>query len=346
MGRRPSVPNAVERLDCLLAGTCPPAEALTHLAALVPEHLTLDDWEALWQRLWALRAPAPSFSLPVLDCCGTGGSGGAAPFNTSTAVAFILAAAGVPVVKFGNRAASSASGSTDFLEAGGFSGLLPLEAVAHMVAECGVAFLAAPTVYPVLKALQPVRQAFGRRTVFNDLGPLLNPVVPAWRLLGVSSASTLTTYQSLLPRLFPHAPRTLLHRSASGADELVGHEAMTTVLLTPNNTPLVHQPPELADACIPPLARAPLPLHEGWDATSNWQRWQAIVNSQDTQSAVYGRVVLNAAVGLWLAEQVASVADGVPRVQALLASGHVARVVDHARQVHLQAQHEQRPLPH
>jgi anthranilate phosphoribosyltransferase len=125
----------------------------------------------------------PSFEL--LDCCGTGGSG-LSHFNTSTTAAFVLAAGGIRVAKFGNRAATGKTGSADFLDAVGLAAGIDPERSLTMLHEYGLAFLFAPQFYPFLRVLREVRQRIGVKTILNYVGPLLNPLRPAFRVLGVS----------------------------------------------------------------------------------------------------------------------------------------------------------------
>jgi anthranilate phosphoribosyltransferase len=114
-------------------------------------------------------------SLPVIDTCGTGGDG-ASTFNISTAVAFVVAAAGVKVAKHGNRSASSKTGSADVLEALGINLSADPQKVKSAVDEVGVTFLFAPGWHPALKAVAAMRKTLKVRTVFNLLGPLVNPM--------------------------------------------------------------------------------------------------------------------------------------------------------------------------
>lgn len=154
----------------------------------------------------------------TIDCSGTGGSG-LQRFNTSTTVAFVLAAAGLKVAKFGNRAAQSNCGSFDLLEAIGISAALPPHAVPEVIEETGLVFLFAPQFYPALARLAPVRKAIGKRTVFNSIGPLLNPIVPEFRVMGVSDASAQPAIAEFLAA-DKSIRRSLVVRSSSGLDEL------------------------------------------------------------------------------------------------------------------------------
>jgi anthranilate phosphoribosyltransferase len=137
---------------------------------------------------------------PLLDCCGTGG-GGLNLINISTGLMFILAAMGIPVVKHGNRGITKRSGSADVLETMGIKiDLAPAEVI-RCLEEVGCAFLFAPAYHTTFAVIAPVRRALateGQRTIFNLLGPLLNPARPDARLVGVFQAKYVQLYQEAL----------------------------------------------------------------------------------------------------------------------------------------------------
>lgn len=140
---------------------------------------------------------------PLLDCCGTGG-GGLNLFNVSTGVMFILAAMGVPVVKHGNRGVTKKSGSADVLEALGIKIDLPPARNVACLEEVGAVFLFAPHYHPTFATIAPVRKALaaqGQRTIFNLLGPLLNPARPDARLVGVFKPEHVELYQHALEKM-------------------------------------------------------------------------------------------------------------------------------------------------
>ena len=122
---------------------------------------------------------------PVVDTVGTGGDG-QNTFNISTTTAFVAAAAGLKVAKHGNRAASSACGSADVLEALGVKIDLPPEGVERCIAEVGMGFMFAPIFHPAMRHAAPVRREIGIRTAFNVLGPLTNPAGARNMLVGVA----------------------------------------------------------------------------------------------------------------------------------------------------------------
>ncbi|CAA7602044.1 anthranilate phosphoribosyltransferase [Acididesulfobacillus acetoxydans] len=163
------------------------------------------------------RIPAPSGTV---DTCGTGGDGGGT-FNISTTTAFVVAGAGVPVAKHGNRFASGRCGSADVLEALGVPlDLSPRESSANL-REIGMAFLFAPLYHPALGKVAAHRRELGVRTIFNLLGPLLNPAQAPYQLLGVSSLI-------LLPKL----AKALQILGVERAIVVVGEDGLDEVSLT------------------------------------------------------------------------------------------------------------------
>lgn len=153
----------------------------------------------------AVKPPLEIATLdrPVVDVCGTGGDK-LGLFNVSTTAMFIVAAAGAAVVKHGNRGITSPSGSADVLAALGGRIDLPPDRFAEGVKRVGVAFMLAPQYHPAFKAIAPVRQrlaAEGQPTMFNRIGPLLNPLQPPFQIVGVYDRSFLSAYADILAGL-------------------------------------------------------------------------------------------------------------------------------------------------
>jgi anthranilate phosphoribosyltransferase len=172
-----------------LRGEIPPVLSGAILAAIEAKQITAPELAGMAQ---VLQTPAIAYPAPVIDTCGTGGDG-ASTFNISTAVAFVAAAAGVKVAKHGSRSASSRVGSADVLEALGIHLAASADRVTAALDTVGITFLFAAGWHPALKAVAPLRQELKIRTVFNLIGPLVNPLRPTGQIIGVFSSDLLET---------------------------------------------------------------------------------------------------------------------------------------------------------
>jgi len=160
--------------------------------------------------------PVERPDLYMVDTCGTGGDG-ANTFNISTAVAFVAAACGVKIAKHGNKSASGKVGSADVLMNLGLNLNCSLEKVISAVNEIGITFLFAPVWHKSLIKLAPLRKALGIRTVFNQLGPLVNPLRPNAQVLGVASEDLLEPMGSALLKMGMN--RAIVVHGSGGLDE-------------------------------------------------------------------------------------------------------------------------------
>ncbi|MBN2298678.1 MAG: anthranilate phosphoribosyltransferase [Deltaproteobacteria bacterium] len=148
-------------------------------------------------RIMREKSVKVSVEFDVLDTCGTGGDS-ASTFNISTAVAFVLAGAGVKVAKHGNRSVSSSSGSADCLEALGIPIDLGPDEAAQSLREKGFAFMFAPRYHPSMKYAMPARKQLGMKTIFNVLGPLTNPAGAAYQVIGVYNRNLISPVVEVL----------------------------------------------------------------------------------------------------------------------------------------------------
>lgn len=202
-------------MDQVLSGDATPAQLAGFLVALRAKGETASEITGLAAAMLD-HAHRITVAARSVDVVGTGGDQ-ANTVNISTMAAVVVAAAGVPVVKHGNRAASSASGAADVLEALGVAIDLPPAAVVSCVAEAGIAFCFAPVFHPSMRYAGPVRRELGVPTAMNILGPLTNPAQPSAGLVGCAD-----------PRLAPVIAEVLAGRGASalvvrgddGLDEL------------------------------------------------------------------------------------------------------------------------------
>ncbi len=212
--------EAAEALEEILAGEVEPGVVGGLLTALRMKGETVDEIVGFARAMRAHAAPIVCKSVrpeQMVDTCGTGGDG-AQTFNISTAGAFVVAGAGAPVAKHGNRSISSQCGSADVLEALGANVQLTPEQAAEAIDEAGVGFLFAPLIHPAMKHVQPVRRALEMRTVFNLLGPLTNPAGAGAQIVGVYDGALVPVVAEALGRL--GVGRAFVVHGADGLDEI------------------------------------------------------------------------------------------------------------------------------
>ena len=269
----------------------------------------------------ALRAEAVPFApgmSPLLDTCGTGGDGSGS-FNVSTAVAFVAAAAGVPVAKHGNRSVSSRCGSADLLEEAGAVIDLGPEACGAILRETNFCFLYARRFHPAVGRVAPVRQALGIRTLFNWLGPLANPARATHQLLGVSDRDRVEPVARVLQGLGTR--RALVVHGRGGLDELALDGENLAVLVEADTAPRA----VAIDAQALGLKPAPLEALGGGDATTNASILRHLFSGE--RGAIRDAVVLNAAAALWVAERVADLEEGASLAARTLDDGSAGRTL-------------------
>ncbi|MDD1659254.1 MAG: anthranilate phosphoribosyltransferase, partial [Methanomicrobiales archaeon] len=159
----------------IMAGEVTPAQIGAILTALSMKGAKSQELAGFAGAMREFAVPFPhGMTGPLIDTCGTGGDG-YQTFNVSTAAAFVVAGAGLPVVKHGNRSVTSRCGSADVLSALGVTLEIPPERMAGILRATGIAFLFAPLYHPAMRRVQGIRQELGLRTIFNLLGPLTNP---------------------------------------------------------------------------------------------------------------------------------------------------------------------------
>ena len=219
----------------------------------------------------ALRTAATSFPRPdglFADTCGTGGDR-SGTINVSTAVAFVAAACGLPVVKHGNRSITSRCGSADVLESLGARIELSPEEARGVLDATGVCFLFAPLYHPGMRHAGAVRRALKVRTIFNMLGPCLNPAAPPIQIVGVADPSLLQPIAETLREL--GCGRALVVHGA-GLDEIALHGDSEAVRVTAGGIERIVITPEEAG-----VSRAPLETLAGGDPAENAARLRALL---------------------------------------------------------------------
>lgn len=252
--------------------------------------------------------------VPLIDTCGTGGDG-ASTFNISTAVAFVVAAAGVPVAKHGSRSASSLTGSADVLEALGVNLTAASEKVQAAVQEVGITFLFAPGWHPALKAVAPLRRNLKVRTVFNLLGPLVNPLNPTGQVIGVFDSQLIETVAEALNLLGTQTAMVLHGREK--LDEAGLGDITDLAILKDGKVLLTTVDPQ--EVGVTP---APITAVKGGNVQENAVILKEVLQGKGTQ-AQQDIVALNASLALQVAGAVPWLnhAQGVTVAKEILQSG-------------------------
>ena len=232
---------------------------------------------------------APANLSPLIDTCGTGGDG-ASTFNISTAVAFVAAAAGIPVAKHGNRAASSKVGSADVLESLGVNLGAKPEQVQVALQTVGITFLFAPGWHPAMKHVAPLRKTLKVRTVFNLLGPLVNPLGPTGQVIGVFDPGLVNIMAEAL-NLLGRSQAIVLHGREKLDEAGLADSTDLAILSAGQIQSLTLNPADLG------LAAAPTSALRGGDVAENTAILKAVLQGHGTQ-AQQDVVALNAALAL------------------------------------------------
>lgn len=289
--------------DALLVGAC-----LALLAQRVPEAQEL---AAFAGALAEVAVPFPAIPEDALDTCGTGGDGSATA-NLSTLAALFLAHRGVPVVKHGNRAATSVCGSADLLEALGYDLARASTDLSADLRTHDFAFLFAPAYHPLLGRLREIRRRLGIPTIFNLLGPLLNPAKPPLQLLGVAREDLLAPMAGALARRPTLRRAFVIHgkdAEGKGLDE-ASIEGPTTVLAVTDGRvapPQILVPRELG---LTPPPRHALRVADRAEALAVARGLFGGASHADFRPAVADAVALQAALGLHLHRDAGLVALG------------------------------------
>ncbi|MEH1904446.1 MAG: anthranilate phosphoribosyltransferase [Nostoc sp.] len=261
------------------------------------------------------RAKGPATAnTRVIDTCGTGGDG-SSTFNISTAVAFVAAAYGIPVAKHGNRSASSLTGSADVLEALGVNLSASSDKVQAALQEVGITFLFAPGWHPALKAVSSLRRTLRVRTVFNLLGPLVNPLRPTGQVVGLFTPQLLATVAQALNNLGKEKA-IVLHGREKLDEAGLGDETDLAVLSDGEVQLTTINPLDLD------LTPAPIGMLRGGDVQENAVILKAVLQGKGTQ-AQQDAVALNASLALQVAGAIAFLdhGQGIKIAKDILQSG-------------------------
>ncbi|HEX3605120.1 MAG TPA: anthranilate phosphoribosyltransferase [Candidatus Dormibacteraeota bacterium] len=304
-------------MDRVMLGSATAAQIGAILAALRIRGETVDELTGM---VMSMRDHAVRVELSVdaVDTCGTGGDG-SGTFNISTAAALVVAGAGCPVAKHGNRAQSSRCGSADVLEELGVAVQLSPEGVRSCVEEAGIGFLLAPAYHPAMRHAAAARRELGIRTAFNVLGPLANPARVPYQALGVADPAMAGRMAGVLRGLgHRHA---LVFAGPGGIDELGLSGAAACIEVSPAGL----REFELDPASLG-LHPAPLSALAGGDVHQNAAMLRAVLDGEPGPAREV--VLLNAAAALWAAERCADVAEGLERARASIDGGAARGCLD------------------
>lgn len=299
----------------IMAGQLPPEQIAAVLIALRAKGESVDEIVGAAR---AMRAAAAKVEAPAnaIDMCGTGGDG-KHTLNISTAAALVVAAAGVPVAKHGNRSVSSKSGSADVLEALGVPVNLDTAGVSRALAQHCFAFLFAPNFHPAMKHAGPVRRSLGVRTIFNLLGPLTNPAGVRRQVMGVYAKYWVEPLTHVLAQL--GAERAMVVHSLDGLDELSLAAPTWIGEWTKGRVTTYEFDP--ASLGLQPLS---LQSIAGGDAASNAQILKAIFAGERADIADW--VAFNAAAGLRVALDL-KWPEALAQARQVLQSGAAAKLL-------------------
>ena len=302
--------EAARGFDTMMSGEATPSQMGALLMALRVRGETVDEITgavtAMREKMLRVRAPAGA-----IDVVGTGGDASGS-FNISTCAAFIVAGAGVPVAKHGNRALSSRSGAADVLGALGVNIDLTPDGVSRCIREAGIGFMFAPAHHPAMKNVGPTRVELGTRTIFNLLGPLSNPASVKRQMVGVFSRQWIEPLAQVLKNLgsesvwVVHGSDGLDEITTAGATHVAALEngVVRTFEITPEQVGLERVKPEAL---------------RGGEAKENAQALSGVLKGE--KSAFRDVAVLNAAAGLMVAGRAKELKQAVALAQASIDTG-------------------------
>ena len=316
-GKSLSQDEAVEAFELVMSGAATPAQIGGLLMAMRVRGETVDEiagaTRAMRAKVLPVRAPEGA-----IDTCGTGGDG-KGTFNISTCTAFVVAGAGVPVAKHGNRAISSRSGSADVLRELGVNIEASPETISRCIAKCRLGFMFAPVHHAAMRHVAAIRTELSTRTIFNLLGPLANPAGAKFQIVGVFGKEWVEPIAQVLALL--GTERAWVVHGSDGLDELtttgvsdvavVDDGRVATFRISPRNAGLPEAKPEDLT---------------GGNAMENAAQICAVLGG--LKGPFRDIVLLNAAAALLVAGKAQSLRDGVALAAESIDSGGALAVLD------------------
>lgn len=307
-----------EAFDLIMSGDATPSQIAGFIVALRMKGETVDEIAGGAASMRQHAVFVDPGGLPVVDTCGTGGDS-CDTFNISTTSALVVAGAGVPVAKHGNRAISSKCGSADLLAALGVKLDVPSEVEEEAIRDAGIGFLFAPGLHPAMKYAMPPRKEMGVRTIFNMLGPLTNPAGAKSQIIGVFSPELTEPFANVLRLL--GSKRAFIVHGHDGMDE------MTTTTTT--------RVSELVNGQVKTYDFDPLEILEDYAAPEDLAGGDAAANAAITRSILEGKagaprdiVCLNAGAAIVVGGKAASLTEGFAKAQESLDSGSALKALE------------------
>ena len=309
--------EAARGFDRMMSGEATPSQMGALLMALRVRGETVEEitGAVTVMREKMLRVAAPP---DAIDVVGTGGDASGS-YNISTCAAFIVAGAGVPVAKHGNRALSSRSGAADVLAALGVKIELPPDAVGRCISEAGIGFMFAPAHHPAMKNVGPTRVELGTRTIFNLLGPLSNPAGVRRQMVGVFSRQWIEPLANVLKNLGSESVW-VVHGS-DGLDEVTSAGVTYVAALANGAVRTFEIAPEDVD-----VARAMPEMLRGGDAEQNARALLDVLKGR--KGAFRDVALMNAAAGLVVAGRAQDVKQGFALAAKSIDSGEAEGRLD------------------
>jgi anthranilate phosphoribosyltransferase len=313
-----SADEAAGALDEIVTGDVAPSMIAAFLVALRMKGESAEEIAGFARTMRDNAVPVRPKATGLVDCCGTGGDG-TGTANISTAAAFVVAGAGLPVAKHGNRALSSSSGSADVLEELGVRVDLDADQVARCIDEAGIGFIFAPAFHPAMAKVMPVRRELGIRTAFNILGPLTNPARPSFQLVGVGHPDFAELVAGALAEL--GVERALVVAGAGGPDELTC--AGSNVVLTVEKGSVTRSDVSAADV---DLDENTIESIRGGAPSENAEGLRAVLEGKP--GPVTDCVLFNAGAALVAAGRAADLKDGVSVARGVIDGGEAVAALE------------------
>lgn len=309
--------QANEAFEILFEGQATPAQVAGLLMSMRARGEAVSEYAAAAA---AMRAKCVPVAAPegAMDIVGTGGDG-MGTLNISTATAFVVAGAGVPVAKHGNRKLSSKAGAADALSVLGIEVMVEADVVEKAIAEAGIGFMMAPMHHPAMKHVMPVRTELGCKTIFNILGPLTNPAGVKRQLTGAFAVDLIYPMAETLQQL--GSEKAWLVHGSDGTDEIA--ITGTTAVAALENGEIHSREIHPEDAGLPVH-----PLRDILGGTPE-ENGKAMLDLFAGQAGAYrDAVLLNSAAALVVADKAADMKEGVAIAAESIDSGAAKRAVD------------------